>query len=205
MFNPRHLIEHWGYVAICVSILLGNLGVPVPEESTLVLAGYFVRQGDLRLSWVLLVGIVSAIAGDNLGYWIGRRYGQEALRRYGRWMLLTPARLERTRRFVTRYGGLGVFSARFITGLRFMAGPLAGSTGLLPPTFVAANALGALCYVPAMVAAGYGAAYGLGVYLTQFGRGVARIEHGILIGAAVAAAAFLGWVAQRVARARRKR
>lgn len=42
---------------------------------------------------------------------------------------------------------------------------LAGSTGLPPPTFVAANALGALCHVPAMVAAGYGAAYGLGVYL----------------------------------------
>lgn len=45
MFKPRHLIEHWGYVATCVSIFLGNLGVPVSEESTLVLAGYFVRQG----------------------------------------------------------------------------------------------------------------------------------------------------------------
>ena len=100
------------------------------------------------------MGILSAIAGDNLGYWIGRRYGQEALKHYGRWVLLTPARLEGTQRFVTRYGGLGVFSARFITGLRFVAGPLAGSTGLRPLTFVAANTLGALIYVPMMVAAG---------------------------------------------------
>jgi membrane protein DedA with SNARE-associated domain len=101
--------------------------VPVPEESILVLAGYLVWQGDIRLPLVLLVGILSAIAGDNLGYWIGRRYGQEAIARYGRWVLLTPARLDAPRRFVTRYGAFGVFAARFIAGLRFMAGPLAGA------------------------------------------------------------------------------
>jgi len=125
-----HLIEHWGYLAIFVFVLLGNLGVPVPEESILVLAGYLVWQGDLRLPLVLLVGILSAVAGDNLGYWIGRRYGQAAITRYGRWVLLTPARLDATRRFVTRYGAVGVFAARFIAGLRFLAGPVAGSTGL---------------------------------------------------------------------------
>ena len=89
----RHLIEHWGYVAICVFVILGNLGLPVPEESILVLAGYLVWQGALRLPLVLGVGILSAIAGDNLGYWIGRRYGQGAVARYGRWAGLTPARL----------------------------------------------------------------------------------------------------------------
>jgi membrane protein DedA with SNARE-associated domain len=200
----RHLIEHWGYVAICVSILLGNLGVPVPEESTLVLAGYLVRQGDLRSPWVLLVGTLSAIAGDNVGYWIGRRYGQETLKRYGRWVLLTPARLEGARRLVTRYGGLGVFSARFITGLRFMAGPLAGSTGLRPRTFLAANTLGALIYVPMMVAAGYGVAYGVSLYLTRFAWVVGRVDRLILIGAGVGAAAFLGWRALQAIRARWK-
>jgi len=196
----RQLIEHWGYLAICAAILLGNLRVPVPEESTLVLAGYFVRQGDLRFPTVLLVGIASAIVGDNLGYWIGRRYGQEALQRFGHWVLLTPERLEGTRRFVTRYGGLGVFSARFVTGLRFMAGPLAGSTGLRLLTFLAANTLGALIYVPAMVAAGYCAAYGLGVYLTRFG----RVERLILIGPAIGGVAFLGWRVLQATRARWK-
>ena len=198
-----HLIEHWGYLAIFVFVLLGNLGVPVPEESILVLAGYLVWQGDLRLPLVLLVGILSAIAGDNLGYWIGRRYGQEAIERYGRWVLLTPARLEATRRFVTRYGAFGVFAARFIAGLRFMAGPLAGSTGLPPLAFVAANALGAVLYVPTMVAAGYGVAYGLGDYLKRLERVVGRVEHAVLFGAIIAAIAFLGWRALRAARDRR--
>jgi membrane protein DedA with SNARE-associated domain len=198
-----HLIEHWGYLAIFVFVLLGNLGVPVPEESILVLAGYLVWQGDLRLPQVLLVGILSAIAGDNLGYWIGRRYGQEAIERYGRWVLLTPARLETARRFVTRYGAFGVFAARFIAGLRFLAGPLAGSMGLPPVAFAAANALGAALYVPTMVAAGYGVAYGLGEYLKRFERVVGRVEHVVLFGAIIGAIVFLGWRALRVARDRR--
>lgn len=98
--------------------------MPVPEESILVLAGYLVWQGGLRLPLVLLVGILSAIAGDNLGYWIGRRYGQAAVVRYGRWVRLTPARLDATRRVVARYGAVAVFAARFIAGLRFLVGPL---------------------------------------------------------------------------------
>jgi len=198
-----HLIEHWGYLAIFGFVVLGNLGVPVPEESILVLAGYLVWQGDLRLPLVLLVGILSAVAGDNLGYWIGRRYGQEAIERYRRWVLLTPARLEATRRFVTRYGAVGVFAARFIAGLRFLAGPLAGSTGLPPLAFVAANALGAVVYVPTMVAAGYGVAYGLGDYLKRFERVVGRVEHVVLFGAIIGAIALLGWRALRAARDRR--
>jgi membrane protein DedA with SNARE-associated domain len=202
MFDLRHLIEHWGYLAIGVFILLGNLGVPVPEESTLALAGYLVWQGELRLLWVLAIGILSAVGGDNLGYWIGWRYGQGALKRYGRWVLLTPARVEATRRFVIRYGGFGVFSGRFIPGLRFMAGPLAGSTGVRPLTFVAANALGALLYVPAMVGAGYGVAYGLDGYLKRLERLGGRVEHVILVGMIVATLACVGWRAFRAVRAR---
>jgi membrane protein DedA with SNARE-associated domain len=148
------LISHWGYSAIFLFVILGNLGLPVPEESILVQAGYLAWQGELRLPLVLGVGILSAITGDNLGYWIGRRYGQEGIERYGRLVLLTPARLQTTRQFVTRYGAFGVFAARFIAGLRFLAGPLAGSAGLRPLAFVTANALGAIIYVPAMVAIG---------------------------------------------------
>ncbi len=198
-----HLIEHWGYLAIFVFVILGNLGVPVPEESILALAGYLVWQGDLRLPFVLLVGILSAIAGDNLGYWLGRRYGQAAVARYGRWVLLTPERIDATRRFVTRYGAVGVFAARFIAGLRFMAGPLAGSTGLRPLAFVVANTLGALLYVPTVVAAGYGVGYGLGDYVKQYERVAGKVEHVVLLAAIVGTVAFLGWRALRAAWDRR--
>ena len=203
MPDLRPLIEHWGYVAIFVFVILGNLGIPVPEESILVMAGYLVWQGELRLPLVLLVGIFSAILGDNLGYWIGRRYGQAAVVRCGRRVLLTPARLDATRRVVTRYGAVAVFAARFIAGLRFLVGPLAGSTALPPFGFVTANILGALLYVPTMVAAGYGLAYGLGDYLQKFERVAGRVEHVVLFGAILGTVGALGLRALRVRRDRR--
>jgi membrane protein DedA with SNARE-associated domain len=192
------LIHHWGYAAIFVFVIFGNLGMPVPEESILVLSGYLVWQGDLHLSLVLLVGIFSAIAGDNIGYWIGRWCGAEAIEQYGKRVLLTPARIEATRRFVTRYGALGVFAARFITGLRFMAGPLAGSTGLRPLAFVTANALGAMVYVPTVVAVGYAIGSGLGDYVRQFERVAGKVEHVVLAAAILLTAGLLGWRMLRV-------
>jgi membrane protein DedA with SNARE-associated domain len=124
MPDLSQLIGHWGYLAIFVLVILGNMGVPLPEETILLLAGYLVWQGDLRLPIVLAIGILSAVVGDNAGYWIGRHYGQGAIECYGHWVLGNSKRLESMRGFVTRYGPMGVFAARFLPGLRFMAGPL---------------------------------------------------------------------------------
>src|ERR1700676_2218051 len=76
------LINHWGYFAIVLLVILGNVGLPVPEESILVLSGYLAWRGDLKLPLVIAVGIVAAAAGDIIGFWIGRRYGHAALDRY---------------------------------------------------------------------------------------------------------------------------
>ena len=124
MPDPAALLAHWGYGAIFVAVVLGNVGLPVPEETILALAGSLVWRGQLRLSLVLMVGTVSAVVGDNIGYWLGRRYGQTALPRYARWVLGHPERLEAMTAFVARRGPMAVFVARFVPGVRFTAGPL---------------------------------------------------------------------------------
>ena len=189
----KGIIAHWGYLALFVFVVLGNIGVPVPENSILWVAGYFVWKGRLDLSLVLLVAVVAAVAGDNLGYWIGRRYGQGAVTRYGCWARVTPARLDKMRGFVRRYGSFGVFLARFVTGLRFMAGPLAGSMGLAPLTFFVANVLGALCYVPVMVGAGYAFGYGFGPSLKHLVRTEDKLEYALIFCALALVLAFLGY------------
>jgi membrane protein DedA with SNARE-associated domain len=199
-----HLIGHWGYLAIFVLVILGNIGIPLPEETILLLAGYMVWQGNLRLSLVLAIGILSAVVGDNIGFWIGRKYGQGTVERYGLWVLGNLHRLECMRGFVTRYGPLGVFVARFLPGIRFMAGPLAGATGLRPFPFLVANVLGAVLYVPLSVGLGYAVGYGLGAYVTRIERMVGEIEHLILIGAILGALSLMGWRALRAARIRRE-
>jgi membrane protein DedA with SNARE-associated domain len=158
-------VEHWGYAAIFTIVVLGNVGLPVPEETILTLAGYLVWRGDLSLWLVLIVGIASASIGDNFAYWLGRSLGSGALRRYGTRWSMSPARLEATQRFVVKHGALAVFVARFVPGLRFAAGPVAGITGIPARVFFIANVLGACCYVPVVVGAGYAIGRGAGPHL----------------------------------------
>jgi membrane protein DedA with SNARE-associated domain len=158
----KGLLAEWGYGALFGLMLAGNVGLPVPESSVLWTAGYLAWKGKLWLPAALAVAIVAAITGDNLGYWLGQRFGLPLLERYGNWAGLTAERLERMQRFVRRYGAFGVFFARFVTGIRFLAGPLAGSMGLPRGVFFVANALGAICYVPLEVGLGYALAYGVG-------------------------------------------
>lgn len=197
------LIGHWGYLAIFALVILGNMGVPLPEETVLILAGYLVWEGELRLPMVLGIGILSAVVGDNIGYRIGRHFGQGAIERYGHWVLGSSKRLERMRGFVTRYGPTGVFVARFLPGLRFMAGPLAGATGLRPLHFFVANVCGAALYVPLSVAIGYAVGYGLGDYVNRLERVVGELARVVLTVAILGALALTGWRVLRAARARR--
>jgi len=176
-------------------MVLGNVGLPVPAETVLALAGYLAQRGQLRLPMVLVVDFVSAVVGDSLGYWLARCYGRTAVERYGHWAFITPARLEKVSGFVTRYGAWAV-AARFVAGLRFLAGPLAGATGLPPLTFVSADVLGALVYVPYAVGIGYTVGYGFGDSIEQL---IGWIEWIVLSAAGVLTLAF---VAVQIPRAR---
>ena len=208
MLRPRDVndlnqfVGHWGYAAIFVVVVLGNVGLPVPEETILALAGYLVWRGKLRLSLVLAVGIVSAVVGDNVGYWLGRRYGQEALPRYARWALGHPERLETMMGFVRRRGPLAVFVARFVPGVRFAAGPLAGALGMRFVSFLVANVAGALVYVPVVVGAGYAVGYGFGAYVEQLRYVVGEVERVVLI---VILVGIFALVTVRIVQAMRRR
>ncbi len=193
MTDLPQLIGHWGYVAIFVVVVLGNVGLPLPEETVLALAGYLVWRGELSLPLVLAVGVVSAVTGDNLGYWLGRRYGRTALPRYARWVLGHPERLQSMEAFVARRGPFAVFVARFIPGIRFMAGPLAGGLGLRFLPFLAANVLGALVYVPVAVGAGYAVGYGFGEYVERMRRVAGQVEYMVLTVALAIALGVLAW------------
>jgi membrane protein DedA with SNARE-associated domain len=170
------LIGRWGYLAIFIVVVLGNVGLPVPEETILILAGYLVWDDTLRLPATLLVGIGSAAAGDNVGYWLGRRYGRRAIERYAHRVWVTPQHLTAMTRFVTRYGGVAVVLARFLPGLRFLGGPLAGAAGMPFPKFGLANLVGAILFVPYAVGLGYAIGYGLGEYVERVRR-VAGVVH----------------------------
>jgi membrane protein DedA with SNARE-associated domain len=193
-------VTDWGYVGIVLIVVLGNVGLPVPEETVLALAGYLVWSGRLQLLPVLIVGVFSAVVGDNLGYWLGHRYGRRAVERYSR-RLLRPGHVMTAERWICRYGLFAICAARFVSGLRFLAGPLAGAVGLSFRSFFAGNLLGAMLFVPYAVGIGYGIGYGLGSYMARLQHSLGEIGHLILIGSVASAVLFLGWrTAARIAR-----
>ena len=202
MIDPGAVIGHWGYPAIFAFVLSGTAGLPVPEESVLVAGGYLAWRGVLRLPLVIAAGIVSAAAGDTLGYWIGRRYGRRAIERSGRHVLITPERLDRAQRFVARHGPAAVFVARFLPGLRAWVGPVAGVAGMRYLPFCVANTLGAACFVPLAVLAGYAVGYGLGGRLERLRGVLGGLEHWLLIAGLIGTAAVLRWRLVRATRSR---
>ena len=188
------LISQWGYAAIFLIVLLGNVGLPVPEETVLTVSGYLVWQGRLKPFAVVVVAMTSAVIGDNTAYWLGRRYGRLVL---NRWVRIRPERIARMQGFVLRHGMLAVFLARFVAGLRFMAGPIAGSTGLSPVRFFIANLVGAAVYVPVAVAAGYAIGYGLGDRIEQLRRLAGDVAVAAVVALVIAASAVWLWLSVR--------
>jgi membrane protein DedA with SNARE-associated domain len=153
------LFARYGYAVVFVGVFLENTGLPVPGETALLAGAAMAHFGRLSLPWVVVTAVGGAVLGDNLGFFVGRRYGRALVERFGSRLGLTRARLRQFDRFFERHGGRTVFIARFVTGLRVFGALLAGASGLRWPTFILYNAAGAIAWSTAIAIAGYSLAY----------------------------------------------
>lgn len=149
------LVKRYGYFLILFLVFLGNIGIPVPEETTVLASGFAAQQGWLDYKILLIICITTAIIGDNVGYLIGYRGGRKLILRYGRYFGVNEKRLVKFEHFFEKYGDKTVFFARFIAGLRFMAGPLSGAARMPFRRFFLFNAMGAVVWVIVMTQIGY--------------------------------------------------
>jgi membrane-associated protein len=168
-----HLAAH-GYPVLFLLVLLECAGVPVPGETALLTAAFLCSPAGgecLRLGAVIAVAAAAAVLGDNLGYWLGRRVARPRLAHGRGLLLLTPERLARAEGYFRRYGALTVFAARFLAGLRVIAGPAAGAAGMPWPRFLQANAAGAAAWATAVGLAGYYGGHAWDALHRALGRG----------------------------------
>jgi len=148
-------LSHYGYLAIAGFVLLEDFGVPVPGETVLILGAVYAGAGRLNIVLVGLLALLAAVTGDNIGFAIGRFGGRRLVERFGRYVLLTPERLDRATDFFERRGASVIVVARFIEGLRQANGIIAGITGMHWARFLAFNALGAALWVGVWTTVGY--------------------------------------------------
>ncbi len=151
-------LDHYGYWAIALLLLLENIGVPViPGEFALIAGAIFAGTGraGLNVVGVGIVAVIAVIAGAEIGYLIGRKAGRGLVLRYGKYVLLTPHHLDRAEAIVSRYGGIVVVIARYIVGLREANGIIAGITQMRWFTFLVYNVIGACAWVATWLTLGY--------------------------------------------------
>ncbi len=152
----RGLLVQYGYWAVAATLLLENAGIPVPGETVLLLASFLAfSEHALDLRWIIVVGTIAATLGDNLGFALGHYGGRPLLERYQRFFRVQPATLERGEQIFARYGSVTVFFARFVFGMRIIAGPLAGVLLMPWRKFLLFNFLGALLWVTVIASVGY--------------------------------------------------
>ncbi|MEV6637712.1 DedA family protein [Actinoplanes sp. NPDC051470] len=149
------LLDKYSYFAVAAVIGVESFGVPAPGQTIMVAAAIYAGAGRLNVFVVGIIAFVAAVLGDNIGYWIGVRGGRRLVHRWGKYVFITPARLERAEKFFVRRGNRIVVVARFIDGLRQLNGVIAGITAMPWRTFLLYNAIGAFLWVGWWVTVSY--------------------------------------------------
>ncbi|WP_296520972.1 DedA family protein [Rhodoplanes sp.] len=149
------LVRDHGAGAVTVIILLESFGVPLPGESLLLFASALAGRGELSFPAVVVGAWIGAVAGDNVGYAIGRFGGRALVLRFGGTIGLDAARLARVEAAFARFGPATVAVARFVAVLRQLNGVVAGTLAMDWRRFLVFNALGAAAWVGLWTTLGY--------------------------------------------------
>lgn len=186
----------WVYAVVLLAAVLESaafVGLVVPGETIMLLAGATAAFGGTSLVGVLAVGVVGAVLGDQLGYLLGRTF-RDRLREGRLVRRLGPARWARAERLVAERGGFAVFLARWIGVLRALVPAAAGAAGMPRRTFTPWNVAGGTLWATAVALAGYSAGSSWSALTAWMGVGTAVM---IGAGAVTATVALVRYVRRR--------
>lgn len=123
-----HALESGGYLVVGLLMTAESSVLPLPSESIIPLAASWAHSNKVHLSLagIVLAGAVGSWLGATLVYWVARLAGRPLLLRYGRYVLITPEKIQKAENWSAHYGAAGVFIARLLPGARQLVGIPAG-------------------------------------------------------------------------------
>lgn len=151
-------VGDWGYWVVLLMTFLETsafVGLIVPGEVTLLIAGWFASRGILQMPWLLAAAWLGAILGDSAGYAIGRYGGVRFLRRFGRYFLFRERYLETSYRYFRDHGGKTVIFGRFVGIIRAFGPVVAGISRMPYGRFLAYDIVGAVLSSTLVLSLGY--------------------------------------------------
>ncbi len=178
---------HEKILGLFLVLVGGGIGLPFPEDVTLIGAGVLVEQRILGLREVIAVGIAGVVVADWILYLFGRRYGAALIARPRLARLLGVHRIEGVRAAVLRHGAKAVFLARFMFGFRIITFLSAGMFGVPTARFALAEGAASAIFVPAVVTLGLLFAHQAERVLQDVG----RVEHWLVLAGLLGLALFL--------------
>lgn len=190
----RQLLENThglpAYATVFGILLVCGLGVPLPEDVSLILGGYLSHQGAASLLPMMAVGFAGILAGDSIIFFAGRRLGARVGRRPGGLLgrVVTPEKREKVQQLFARHGEKIVLIARFLPGVRAVTYFTAGSAGMRYTRFIFFDGAAALASAPVFVYLGYHFGAELEAFIQAFKRG----QLSVIAGAAALVLVFVG-------------
>jgi membrane protein DedA with SNARE-associated domain len=171
------------YAKLAGLLLLCGLGLPIPEDISLIAGGYLAHLGTVDIHRIFLVCFASVLGGDSIAFALGRGFGTKILASRFAHRYFNPRRQRRVRAYFRSYGSKVVFVARFLPGLRFSIFLSAGMLHVKPHVFLLYDSLAALLSVPFLVYS----AWFFGDQIDSVIKWAKRSEYGILALVAVVA------------------
>lgn len=185
-------ISHYGYAGLFALLVLGIVGLPIPDETLLMFSGYLIFKGRFQPAVAFVTGFAGSCCGISLSYVIGRTLGYGFVHRYGGYFRITELRINRIRNWFHRIGDWLLTIGYFIPGVRHFTALVAGLSHLEYRTFALFAYSGAALWVTTFLTLGYL----LGQEWQSASRAVER-DGLILTLAAIVVGATAWWIRQR--------
>ncbi len=190
------LVEHFPYIGLFLLLVLGGVGLPLPEDTTLILCGFLISTEVVKPIYALFV-VYSGILITDFGlYSVGKKYGRKIVTHRRFHKIISAERLLMLQDKFRRKGIIFILVGRHIAGLRAQIFLTAGVMRMPAVKFLAADALSSLFTIAIMVGAGYAGGHSLQVIK----RDMTRIEH---IGIFLAVILLAGYLIFRYVKSRR--
>jgi len=196
MLEATTLVEHFPYVGILILLMLGEIGLPFPEDATLILSGFLIAQKVTKPLPTMMVVYGSLLLTDFSLYWVGKKYGRKVIEHKRFRQILTNERLLTLEEKFKKWGIYVVFVGRHFLGIRAQIFLAAGVTRMSTLKFIMADGASAILTMALMV--GIGFLGGNSIQILQ--KDVKRIEH---IGILILSILFTGWMIYKYFRNRK--
>ena len=148
-------ITTYGYIALFALLMLGIVGLPIPDETMMVFCGYLISQGTLDPFATWGTAFAGSVCGITVSYTLGRKLGMRVVTDYGKYIHLTPERLDKVLKWFDRVGHWALMIGYFIAGVRHFSAVVAGTSGVKPMTFALYAYTGGALWVTTFLTIGY--------------------------------------------------